>query len=798
MIKSVVYRKANMSFLIEDGLLDGNFTFDNIEVSDILKAVIRFNHGSLWYKFYDHENIGISERNKDMEELDKVVVSFIEKRLSRSLRGLTFEELLKNEVHFEVLKDGLILVVSQIFNKRKACIIIDFCKKECSLDYYWPCEDQEYTVKTMLANIIKIGLGTNVHFGKEVVIRDITVDIEFDDEFPRLDLLSDLVMCDNLLKGEFKLCEKHRPRSLRSKYILRMDLSPNYSSQNSKVHEQQVMLLFINHKSLLIRANGLQDKYLVPEIEKKVAFLMQRYNEKKCELASIYDGLLGVPSSDSFRYSREKLAEIKGLRRRVPDLFIAGYSRECSVKPFIVSEKQAEELESEGRKTIRYPKEGPYSYIYACPKNYYPGLKINRLANSSKFTYLPVCYLTDHSLNPNSNYNSYYYNRPYNETTLVVEDNQQLEEDSILSKGEYGVIPGVLKKILVRNDEHALKIGSPKHKSSCLYCIHSYMGRNLTESAITNIRKTLEFNPNICLQELWYMDPEEIISTARNPDIFLDPTLYVRALESIYCLNIYVFDVNKKHDVKLSIAKCPLPYIWEPIQGKSIAILCHRDASDFPHCEYIKLDKVQSARLKAYKSDYLTLVKGTSLKNPLISLVETHGEFSLLSQQINEDGKCDSITIKKSDETRTITEQCFWRPLNLPIKEHPENAINIKDNIRKREMAYFLCDIASILKKLEQDNVSIISNYFETSQKESVFEPFIIREKFENTDECISYYSTKLPSIFKNSKIVVNEKIYLQLMKFASSFSYTRLFSRVVKPRHFIRKSNTTVLIRKR
>jgi hypothetical protein len=771
MIRSVVYRKANMSFSIEKGLLDGNFTFDNIKVSDTLKAVMRFNHGSLWYKFYDSENIGISEKNKFIEDLDKIIRIFIEKRGPRTLRGLSFEELLKTDVR---LKDGLLLVVSNIFNKRKTCILIDFCKKECSLDYHWPCNDQEYTVKNMIANIIKTSMGTDIYFGEEVAIRDITADIELDDEFPRLDLISDLVMCDNTLMGEFKLCEKHRPRSLRTKYVLRVDIG-------KEMHEQQVMLLFINHGSLLIRANNLQDKYLIPEIEKRVALLMQKYNERKHDLASIYDGLLGVPSTD-FKYSGEKLVKIKGLRRKVPELFIAGYSRECSVKPFIVSEAQAKIMEKEGRKTIIYPKEGPYSSIYACPENYYPGLKINRLPNSSEFAYLPVCYLTDHSLNPNSNYNNYYYNSVH-----------QNGED--VSRGDFGTIPAILRKILVTNEEDIFKIGSPKHKSSCLYCIHSYMGRNLSEYTITNIRKTLKFNPNICIQELWYMDPDQILSTARNPDIFLDPTLYVRALESIYNINIYVFDVNKKHDVKLSIPKCPSPYIWEPIRGDSIIILCQRDAPEFPHCEYMKLSELQSRRLRNYKTDYLTL-NDKDIENPRKKLVRIYGNVSLVSQQLNEDGKCDSITVKIPNKSQPIIEQCLWRPLDLPIKEHPEDGMKIKDNIYRREMAYFLCDLVSILKTL--DTASDISSYFEICQNEIPFKPFVIRERFKNIDDCITYYSTKLPSIFKNSKILVTENVYSQLLKYASSFSYTRLFSKVIKPSHFIKKNNTIVFVRRR
>jgi Family of unknown function (DUF5757) len=776
MIKSVVYKRTNIIFSIGDGLSDGNLTFDNLEVSDTLKAAIRFNHGSLWYKFHYSDSFPDADKEqKNIKELDKILFTFLERKLSKPFRDTNLEELLGDGRYSKTLEDGIILVISQVFNRKRINVVLDFHNKVCSLDYHWPYKDQEFSAKDVITNVIKTGLNEDIKFDNEIKMKDIVIDIEFEEEFPRLDLLSDLIMNDNTLG--FKLYERHIPRSLKSKYTLYLDVTRGI--QNLHERQQQVALLFINHKSLLVRVNGLQDKFLVPEIKRKISLLVERYKEKEAELALVYDNLLGHPSTEYFKSAGKKLMEIKNLRKEVPELFIPGYSRECSVKPFIVSKERAEELKREGRRTIEYPREGPYSRIYACPKNFHPGLKINRLANKLKFSYLPVCYLTDHSLNPGSNYSNYYYEGV--ENTL-----QSSSNDDILLKEEHGVIPGMLRKILVRNGRETLKTGSPRFKSSCLYCIHSCLGKVLTESAIIDIRKSLDFNPNICLQELWYMNPEKILSMARNPDIFLDPTLYVRALESIYHLNIYVFDVNGKHDIKISIAKCPLPYIWEPIQEKSIAILCYRDAVEFPHCEYIKLDEIQSMRLREYKSDYLTLVEGPELKNPIIF-------DCLLSQQINDDGKCVSVVVRKDNKIKR--KQCFWRPLDLPVDDFSKELVKIKHNIKNREMAYFLCDVVGILKTLVHDRVT---DYFELSQEKTFFEPFVVRERFENLREYFDYYSVKLPSVFRNSKIVVDIDTYFQLKKFISSFSYSRLFFRVIKSEHFDRKNNAIIIVRKK
>jgi Family of unknown function (DUF5757) len=778
MIKAVVYRRANIIFSIGSNFLDGNLIFDDIKLSDTLKAAIRFNYGSLWYKFCSSEKF-----DKKNRELDKIVISFIEKKVSKSFQGMSLDVILSNSKYSMILRDGVILVVSQFSNKRRVNIVLDFFKDVYSLDYCWSCRDQEFDVKNIVTSIISSSLNKYISFDEKILVKDITIDIEFDGKFPRLDVLSDIVTNDDVLGKSlgFSLCERHMPRSLKSKYILYMDVE-SYDEFH-KVYGQQIVLVFIKRENLVVRINELQDRLLIPEIKRRLCLLMKGYREKEKEIAFIYDKLLGCFLDDT-SYSGEKLVEIKNLRREVPELFIAGYSRECSVKPFIVSEEKANELERDGRKTIRYPKDGFYSRIYACPVGYYPGLKKNRLLNRKMFKYLPACYITDHSLNPDSNYSRYYFGDFQREISGVDKEVRMVESE--LYDG-YGTVPEMLKRVIMcgSSDRELLKIGVPKTKSSCLYCIYDYMGKKESELDIVNIRKRLTFNPCICLQELWYMDLDEILSTARNPDCFLDPTLYVRALESIYCLNIYVFNVTKKYNVELSIAECPLPYIWEPVQGGSIVIFCYRDVFDFPYCEYIKIDDVQSMRLRDYKKEYLALIKGPELVKPFVLT----GKY--YDQRINESGKC--IGVVKDG----IMEPCFWRPLDVRLDESSEGYLNIRKDIQNREMAYFLCDIISILKNLCQNECGVI-DYFEVIQEDVLFEPFVIREKFESEHDFFSYYSARLPSIFKGLKIVVSEKVYSQLLKFLYSFSYSRLFSKVIKFKHFTKLDNTIIVIRKR
>src|SRR5579871_6758381 len=93
MIRSVVYKRTNITFPLNCDLIDGNVTFDDISVSNKLRAVIRFNHGSLWYKIYSSKLFeNIDEKQKNISELDAIVTSFIERK-TKSFQNISFEKL---------------------------------------------------------------------------------------------------------------------------------------------------------------------------------------------------------------------------------------------------------------------------------------------------------------------------------------------------------------------------------------------------------------------------------------------------------------------------------------------------------------------------------------------------------------------------------------------------------------------------------------------------------------------------------------------------------------------------------
>jgi Family of unknown function (DUF5757) len=741
-VKSIVYKKASMQFCIGEGVFDGNYIFDDIVMSESVIAVVRLNHGSLWYKL--NKNL---ETDDYVKVVDRQVIRYIEKDSSGMFKDYSLDEILKDPTSLKKVDDGMIITISNIFSNKYTTAIIDFNSNVCTFDCLMSFRNQEQFVKDIITGLFKSK--TN----PEMLTNNITIDIFFENRYPKLDLLSDLITNNFELRKKFRLCENTMPRSLKLKYYLIIS-----DMKNIDLHD--VVLLFIRNSNLTIRASGIKKIQAVPSLLKDITSLIDEYEAYEPRLTNIYNSIFGYSSTSEI----STINEIRNLRAEVPELFVTGYSRECSIKPFIIrngSDTRA--------KTMRYPKYGRYSRLYTCPEGFYPGLKKNRLQNQSLFKYLPACYTTDHSLNPASNYSKYYLldSELYNRATQV----------NVLLPGEKGDVPNVLKKIISTNrKEEIFRIGSYKTASSFMECVHNCLNNDIFA---INMRTRLNFNPAICLQELWYMNPKEILSNIRNPEVFMDPTLYVRALESIYKVNIFVFDmidIGGKSKLSMSVAECPPPYIWEPVSDTSILILCHRNLAEFPHCEYVKLDKPQSLKMIKYKNEFLSIIQGRIPEKPVESSY----------QYINACGKC-TYTGTTSD-----TSKCFWRPLNLPLINTPdiEYTKTLTNEIKK---AYFLCDVISIIKSFDIKIEDHVIRTFENIE----FNPVIIKERFLNLTECVDYYHKIIPRMFNKSKIIINEFVYHKLKIYSLDFKYSRLFLKVLDKECFKNDKNAKLILRK-
>lgn len=355
----------------------------------------------------------------------------------------------------------------------------------------------------------------------------------------------------------------------------------------------------------------------------------------------------------------------------MPELFIAGYARECSIKPVVIIELEGEAYKLQGRSIMQYPKDGPYSRTYACDVGFFPGLRRNRLSNKDMFEFLPCCYATDHLKRPESNYYKYthgiYDSDRDNKKIMRFKPLQPLEE------GVIGRAPKELQEIMCSTN--LVRVGVKKDKSSALFCLSSTMPR-----------EGLTFPPQICLQELWYLTEEEIQLNARDSKVFLDPTLYCRALECIFSTNIYVFDVHNDTSIKMSIPCTKGPYIWKHKYDRSAIILCYRNVLPYPQCELITGH--WSNTIKQFK-EQLTVC--SSALEP--------GECT--KQKIDANGKCVSVL------TTNGWEDCFWRPLSVE-RVIVHQMLHSQAVHAQRLRAYFVHDLYAMCVQWNAINVRYV------------------------------------------------------------------------------------------
>ena len=790
-IKSVSYRKAKVYFSLDEKYIakcvDGNEIFDVVDVSKNIGPVIRANCGSIWCKIYDAPDAPLAHlyaTNELYTIVKKALASYTNTKEFFSSQTFFREE----DFDLGSNYDMVFIVFPNYLNPKKyTTVILDFEEKRASFEYIWENgkDASENQLKYIINNLAKYMQLDKIR--PEVKIKDITADIYVSTEKIELEILSDVITNDPLLRKRFRLCEKYFPMSLKSKYSIKL--------HNLKLHpfDEEISLFFIKQKNYIIRAVKIGNEDLLPLLVKEIIFLLNKYEEKKHETKSVYEHFFKHKIYTEESLSKDSLGNIKTLRNEVPELFVSGYSRECSTKPFIVNEADVIKLNEQGRKSMKYPIDGPYSRIYACPVGYYPGLKLNKLKNKTEFEYLPVCYITDHSVNKNSNYSFYFENRQKKKTM------QTKRLRTILEVEEIGSLPSDLAMLLdlkTRNNDISLDIssmqkffrrGSPRSKSSVLYCIISSLGSSIYLDELSFIRTQLQFNPEICKQEMWNVTTDEILERARDADVFLDPSLFIMALESIFGINLYIFDVDEKFKSKLSIPKCPSPYIWEPREGPSIIILCYRDVQEYPHCEFVVLDNLSSTIFEEYKKDFLTVLEGSKpIKPPLEDTI------NYSAQKINREGKC--ISVRREN----IWIECFWRPLDLPIEKNNANSDEISMCNQNMEKAYFMWSVANIIARFD---LSSFTKYFEVSSENIDFEPFVIRERFSNVNECISFYTNRLPLLFNKSKMIILPKMFKYLIDsvdYYQKINNKLLFVKVISQKHFIQRKLNKVIIVKR
>ena len=416
-----------------------------------------------------------------------------------------------------------------------------------------------------------------------------------------------------------------------------------------------------------------------------------------------------------------------------PEVFVSGYSQRCGFPPTIIDDNDLEALEyarKKGRQIMRYPRDDDEqkddkmfpSRNYVCNdnKSRFPGLHENPFEkNNDIVPYLPCCFKKNKNV-PNSLYRQYFYGEKPKEKTVA---NQQ---DLITSKkfapaDRYGTLPDNLNKMfdIFDYDEDYIYVRKGVHdeKSSFLECVMEGMYRETgildsadREEFIAKKRNELATAANAaaCSQEMYDYTLSEIIDIIRDPNIYMEPSLFSSLLEQHFNCNIFVFSRSNNNTSLIIPRHIHSYYKNKQENAKCIFIYEHKgspvDKKKGIRCELIvkwmKTDKHDVSYYYPYNSNvskgvrdvYMSMIKSYALKNEIVESsipkIKDTEKVKFIEQGLDSYGKCRMLRFSIDSSVVTILTDPL-QPFIIPVvinwvatKTRKETAINLAKAIK--------------------------------------------------------------------------------------------------------------------
>lgn len=285
-----------------------------------------------------------------------------------------------------------------------------------------------------------------------------------------------------------------------------------------------------------------------------------------------------------------------------PDVFLPNYSRLCANPPYIYNNQP----NIDDNRKIIFPFDTidnikPTTYYCNDDKYRFPGLIRNNMDNSSKFEYLPCCYLKDQTnkmKNILNNEDIY---------ALDLKNEYIVKTNKILQNNKYGYLPDNILHFFHLMDINTfqntmyLREGCYRNKNSLLQCIININNSNkLTEDDMKieckNLRKEFTSSEYIGVskQELYDLTEDEIIKQILDDEIYFDPSLFIRMVEIKFKCKIIVLQNDTENNI-LSLPRFKYAYLNSENNlnnfDKYIFIYEHYGQYDkkksYPQCELI-------------------------------------------------------------------------------------------------------------------------------------------------------------------------------------------------------------------
>lgn len=253
------------------------------------------------------------------------------------------------------------------------------------------------------------------------------------------------------------------------------------------------------------------------------------------------------------------------------DVFGGSYSIKCQNK-YVVPFKSKQEADQFTQQTFRHagqvhnrsylpfpaPPEKTMFY-FSCPGDTYPypGVRRNNTGhNEEKYPFVPCCFASDQT-QKESKYKQYYLGQgkgPKKKTQ------DRLKRNAILEYERIGALPISIDNILSQYSENVgqmNRLGLPRSTSSFLHAVlyaiddpeyKTMKDDESREAYVVKIRRHIStiVNPECMKQEFYDVDRDTVKKELGDSSIPMDPSLFYRAIEEAYDVNIYTFSTATK------------------------------------------------------------------------------------------------------------------------------------------------------------------------------------------------------------------------------------------------------------
>ena len=424
------------------------------------------------------------------------------------------------------------------------------------------------------------------------------------------------------------------------------------------------------------------------QFQSTLAKLITIYKNSKGGIIDIYRRVLGTQYIEledengqiirqAYEFGQDRVNQVEERNKNLlkhdnlNNIFVSGYPRLCPHSPIVVNENQIHNYpnylkfprDKNENNIIKFESDGVNQKYYVSDNPDYPfvGLIENNLENKGAYPYLPCCYKHPHE---NTDIFKIYYENLDPETIDRKVSTRFITTNKILNFNQKGKLYKRLVEMLssIINSQEINRRGVTKSPGSFLECIVSALDHNNfndhdnKKSFIQSLRRKLILKKyiNASRQSTYDISIENIEEQLKNPEIYLSPKLYCQMLESIFKVNIYLF--NSEEMILPNFINSY--YIREPYDS-SILVLEHlgaeSDKSDYPQCELIEIDHEVQFNFTNF-NDLFNIMNKFYILNKLIKPVEftIPKSAKIISQVIDSYGKARQLNIEMGDRIYTV------------------------------------------------------------------------------------------------------------------------------------------------